>query len=37
MAVLAAYLAACKDYRAILAPRERGQVQIVASTTDQRL
>lgn len=35
MAVLTAYLAACKDYRNLLAPRERGQVQCIASTTDQ--
>jgi hypothetical protein len=35
MAVLAAYLAACKDSRRLLAPRERGQVQVIASTMDQ--
>jgi hypothetical protein len=35
MAVLAAFLAACKDYRHILAPGERGQVQILSATRDQ--
>ena len=32
---LAAFLAACKDYRHILAPGERGQVQILSATRDQ--
>jgi hypothetical protein len=35
MAVLAAWLAACKDYRGILAPGERGQLQVLSATRDQ--
>jgi hypothetical protein len=35
MAVLAAWLAACKDYRSILAPGERGQLQVLSATRDQ--
>ncbi len=35
MAVLAAWLAACKDYRHILAPGERGQLQVLSATRDQ--
>jgi hypothetical protein len=34
-AVLAAWLAACKDYRHILAPGERGQLAVLAQTRDQ--
>jgi hypothetical protein len=34
-AVLAAWLAACKDYRHILAPGERGQLQVLSATRDQ--
>ena len=34
-AVLAAWLAACKDYRNILAPGERGQLQVLSATRDQ--
>jgi hypothetical protein len=33
-AVLAAWLASCRDYRGILAPGERGQVQILSTTRD---
>ena len=36
MAVLAAYLAACIDYRTILAPGERGQLQLLSTTKDQQ-
>jgi hypothetical protein len=35
MAVLAAWLAACRDYRSILAPGERGQLQVLSATRDQ--
>jgi hypothetical protein len=35
MAVLAAWLAACKDYRSILAPGEHGQLQVLSATRDQ--
>ena len=35
MAVLAAWLAACKDHRGILAPGERGQLQVLSATRDQ--
>jgi len=35
MAVLASYLAACIDYRTILAPGERGQLQLLSTTRDQ--
>jgi hypothetical protein len=34
-AVLAAWLAACKDYRHVLAPGERGQLQVLSATRDQ--
>jgi hypothetical protein len=34
-AVLAAWLAACKDYRHILAPGERGQLQVLSAARDQ--
>src|SRR6202011_1063054 len=34
MAVLAAWVAACKDYRSILAPGERGQLQVLSATRD---
>jgi len=30
-AILAAWLAACKDYRSILAPGERGQLQVLSA------
>jgi hypothetical protein len=33
--IFAAYLASCRDYRAILAPRERGQIQVVSASLDQ--
>jgi hypothetical protein len=35
MAVLASWLACCKDYRHILAPGERGEVLLLAQTADQ--
>jgi hypothetical protein len=35
MAVLGAWLGACKDYRSILAPGERGQLQVLSATRDQ--
>jgi hypothetical protein len=34
-AVLASWLAACKDYRGILGPGERGQLQVLSATRDQ--
>jgi hypothetical protein len=30
-----AALAACKDYRQLLAPKERGQLQVIAASMDQ--
>jgi hypothetical protein len=35
MAVLASYIAGCRDYRSVLAPGERGEVLILAQTKDQ--
>jgi hypothetical protein len=35
MSVLAAYIAACRDHRSVLAPGERGEVLILAQTKDQ--
>jgi hypothetical protein len=35
MAILASYIAGCRDHRSVLAPGERGEIMILAQTKDQ--